>query len=425
MISHFFIDRPIFASVVSIVIVLTGAIAAFSLPIAQYPQITPPAIQVSISYPGANAQVVADTVGAPIEQQVNGVQGMLYMSSQMGNDGAYALTVTFDIGTDLNTALVMVQNRVSLAMPQLPNFSPEPGNYDPEEDARYPDGREFLLAAGSLRQHLFSQATLRRSIIKDEMHGSEGVSDIVTYLGQRDYSIRAWLDPQKLAACNMTAMDVAAAIQSQNLDAPIGQVGQPTAPPGQMFQLPLNTLGRLVEPEQFGDIIVKDRRHREICRSTSTPAPPAPQAENGFQIDRVPTVTPTPLLNRTRCPTSCARPLKIRRRQMRQRRRAQLQTLQPFTSTADILCDSSATTKPGTTMRVVIVNGAAASTAEGLRWKAAAQPAVARAEPGRCFDYGQQQRLRGGGGTTGGGGQVASGPISGLSVEHQHIRQQL
>src|SRR5215831_20817442 len=121
MISRFFIDRPIFAAVLSIFITLTGAIALLSLPIAQYPPVTPPAVAVTIQYPGASAQVVADTVAAPIEQQVNGVQGMLYMSSQMGNDGSYTLTVTFDLDTDLNTALIMVQNRVTLAMPQLPN----------------------------------------------------------------------------------------------------------------------------------------------------------------------------------------------------------------------------------------------------------------------------------------------------------------
>src|SRR5213593_1137140 len=120
MISRFFIDRPIFAAVLSIFITLTGAIALLSLPVAQYPPITPPAVAISISYPGASAQVVADTVAAPIEQQVNGVEGMLYMSSQMGNDGSYSLTVTFEVGTNLQTALVMVQNRVALAMPQLP-----------------------------------------------------------------------------------------------------------------------------------------------------------------------------------------------------------------------------------------------------------------------------------------------------------------
>src|SRR5580700_8264579 len=120
MFSRFFIDRPIFATVLSVVITLIGGIALASLPVAQYPRITPPGVSISISYPGASAQVVADTVAAPIEQQVNGVENMLYMSSQSGNDGSYSLTVTFDLGTDLNTALVMVQNRVTLALPQLP-----------------------------------------------------------------------------------------------------------------------------------------------------------------------------------------------------------------------------------------------------------------------------------------------------------------
>ena len=142
--SHFFIDRPIFATVLSMVITLTGAIALLGLPIAQYPQITPPSIQVSINYPGASAQVVADTVAAPIEQQVNGVEGMLYMSSQMGNDGSYSLTVTFDVGTDLNTALVMVQNRVTLAMPHVAHAGAEPGDHDPQADARHPDDRQLL-----------------------------------------------------------------------------------------------------------------------------------------------------------------------------------------------------------------------------------------------------------------------------------------
>ena len=217
MISHFFIDRPIFATVLSIVITLTGAIALRALPIAQYPRITPPGVQVSIRYPGANAQVVADTVAAPIEQQVNGVPGMLYMSSQCGNDGSYTLTVTFDLEVDLNTAIVMVQNRVALAMPQLPTDVQMQGitikKKTPDillvvnfysEDGRYDD------------LYLSNFAYIN---VRDQLFRVEGVSDINIF-GERDYSIRAWLDPQKLASCDMTPLQVAAAIPSQNVEAP-------------------------------------------------------------------------------------------------------------------------------------------------------------------------------------------------------------
>ena len=254
MISRFFIDRPIFATVLSVVITLIGGIALYWLPIAQYPRITPPGVSVTINYPGASAPVVADTVAAVIEQQVNGVEGMLYMSSQMGNDGSYTLTVTFDIGTDVNTALVMVQNRVALAMPQLPTQVQNQGItirkktpdmlmivnfYSP--DGRYDD------------VYLSNFATI---FVKDELLRVYGVSDI-NYMGQRDYSIRAWLDPQKLASRSMTAMDVASAIRSENTDAPSGRIGQPPASRGQPFQLPVDTLGRLSDTEQFGSIIVK------------------------------------------------------------------------------------------------------------------------------------------------------------------------
>ena len=157
MISRFFIDRPIFATVLSVVITLIGGISLYFLPVAQYPRITPPGVSISISYPGASAQVVADTVAAPIEQQVNGVEGMLYMSSNSGNDGTYSLTVTFDIGTDLNAAVVKVQNRVALAMPQLPSPGAEPGDHDPQEDAGHPHDREFLFSHETLRRHLPEQ----------------------------------------------------------------------------------------------------------------------------------------------------------------------------------------------------------------------------------------------------------------------------
>jgi multidrug efflux pump len=264
MISRFFIDRPIFATVLSVVITLIGGIALLFLPVAQYPRITPPGVSISISYPGASAQVVADTVGAPIEQQVNGVEGMLYMSSQSG-DGSYSLTVTFDVGTDLKTAVVKVQNRVALAMPQLPTEVQNQGitirKKTPDilliVNFYSPDGRYNDI-------YLSNLATI---YVRDELLRVEGVSDI-TYQGQRDYSIRAWLDPQKLAACNLTAIDVANAIRSQNLDAPSGQVGQPPSFARQAFELPINTLGRLSEPEQFGDIIVKVG----MSTAASTPA---------------------------------------------------------------------------------------------------------------------------------------------------------
>ena len=254
MISYFFIDRPIFASVLSIVITLAGGIAVFYLPIAQYPQITPPAVTVSINYPGASAQVVADTVAAPIEQQVNGVEGMLYMSSQMGNDGSYTLTVTFDIGTDLNTALVMVQNRVALAMPQLPNSVQNQGI---TVRKRTPD---ILMVANLFSpDHRYNDIYLSNFAmiyLRDELLRLDGVSD-VNIFGERDYSIRVWLDPQKMAACNMTSIDVAAAIRSQNKEAVPGQIGQPPIAMTQSFQAPIDTLGRLADPEQFGNIIVK------------------------------------------------------------------------------------------------------------------------------------------------------------------------
>jgi multidrug efflux pump len=254
MISHFFIDRPIFATVLSIVITLTGGIAVLNLPIAQYPQITPPAVSVSITYPGASAQVVSDTVAAPIEQQVNGVEGMLYMSSQSGNDGSYTLTVTFDIGTDLNTALVMVQNRVMLAMPLLPS---QVQNQGITIRKRTPD--ILMIISLYSPHHRYDDLYLSNFAlihVNDEVLRIDGVSDSHIF-GERDYSIRCWLDPQKMAACGINAGDVAAAIQSQNLDLPAGQIGSPPADANQPLEIPLDALGRLSEPEQFGEIIVK------------------------------------------------------------------------------------------------------------------------------------------------------------------------
>jgi multidrug efflux pump len=254
MISHFFIDRPIFATVLSIVITLTGALGLMVLPIAQYPQITPPSVAVAISYPGASAQVVADTVGAPIEQQVNGVTGMLYMSSQSGNDGSYNLSVTFDVGTDLNTALVMVQNRVALAMPQLPTEVQLQGITIKKKTPDILLVVNFISPHGRYDDIYLSNYALIS--VRDELFRLEGVSDINIF-GERDYSIRVWLDPQKMAGRGITAGDVAAAIQEQSIESAAGVIGSAPAPSRQMFELPLNTLGRLNDPEQFREIIVK------------------------------------------------------------------------------------------------------------------------------------------------------------------------
>ncbi|HEV3263589.1 MAG TPA: efflux RND transporter permease subunit, partial [Gemmataceae bacterium] len=200
MFSRFFINRPIFASVLSIVITLGGGIALFALPVAQYPEIAPPTVEVSASYPGANAQVVADTVAAPIEQQVNGVEGMMYMSSQCTNDGNYSLTVTFKPGSDLNISQVLVQNRESLAEPLLPDLVKRRGiSVKKKSPNVLMIVNLFSKDTGRTNLELSNYATIQ---IRDELSRLPGVGDI-TYLGQRDYSMRLWLDPQKLAAYNL------------------------------------------------------------------------------------------------------------------------------------------------------------------------------------------------------------------------------
>jgi multidrug efflux pump len=253
-ISRFFIDRPIFASVLSIVIVLAGGVAVFTLPIAQYPQITPPTIQVMCNYPGASAQVVAESVAAPIEQQVNGVEDMLYMTSNSTNDGSYNLTVTFKPGVNLNFAQVLVQNRVNLALPQLPDVVKQTGVTTRK---RNPDILMIvsLFSPDGSRDNLYlsNYATIQ---LKDELARIDGVGDIFLF-GQQDYSMRIWVDPERLAARDMTAGDVVAALREQNIQVASGQIGQPPSGSGQELQMTLATLGRLSEPEQFAEVILK------------------------------------------------------------------------------------------------------------------------------------------------------------------------
>jgi len=261
--SRFFIDRPIFASVLSIIITLAGGIAVFTLPIAQYPDITPPTVEVSAFYPGANARVVADTVAAPIEQQVNGVENMMYMSSQCTNDGMYTLTVTFKLGTDLNMAQVLVQNRESLAEPILPDLVKRRGVTVKKKS---PSTLMIvnLFSPNDTRDSLYlsNYATIQ---LRDELARLPGIGDI-TYLGQRNYSMRVWLDPGKMAFRGLTATDVSTAIEQQNTQVAAGQIGQPPVPTGQVFQYTMSTLGRLQDPEQFKDIILKTDSDGRIVR---------------------------------------------------------------------------------------------------------------------------------------------------------------
>lgn len=261
--AKFFIDRPIFAAVISVVITLAGGVAVFLLSVAQYPEITPPTVQVSCTYPGASSKIVAETVAAPIEQQVIGVENMLYMSSQSTNDGGYNLTVTFKVGTNLDMAQVLVQNRVNLALPSLPSEVKQTGVSVKKKSPNILLVVNLISPMGTYDQlYLSNYATIQ---VRDELAQISGVGD-VTYLGQLDYSMRAWLDPDRMAVRNLSASDVANALREQNVQVAAGSLGRPPVPQGQAFQYTLTTLGRLSTPEEFGNIVVKTGQSGELTR---------------------------------------------------------------------------------------------------------------------------------------------------------------
>src|SRR6516164_993388 len=251
---NFFIQRPIFASAIAIIMVLAGAICYKLLPVSQFPEITPPQVVVSAHYPGASAQVVADTVTTPLEQQINGVAGMTYMSSVSANDGSTTITITFEVGYPLSIAAVDVQNRVSQAASSLPPIVNQAGVTIKKQNPNFvlivnltsPDKSVDPVA---LSNYAYLQ-------ILDPLKRLEGVGDVQIF-GERRYSMRIWLDPDRMADLGITAVDVQNAIAEQNIQVAAGKIGQSPAPPGTAFEMQVNAVGRLSDPAQFGDIVVR------------------------------------------------------------------------------------------------------------------------------------------------------------------------
>ena len=313
MFSHFFIDRPIFASVLSIIIFLAGLVALQNLPVAQYPPITPPSINVMCNYPGANAQDVADSVAAPIEQQINGVEDMMYMVSQSNNDGSYNLLVTFKPGVNLNFAQVLVQNRINLAMPNLPDVVKQAGVLTRK---RNPDILLVLAIyspSGQYDQIYLSNFTTIN--VKDEIARVEGVGDCQQF-GQQDYSMRIWIDPDKLSTLNLSASDVADAVREQNRQVAAGHIGgtgDKVAGSGQQaagsrqgtvvqlvapgsrgltsaHDFPITMLGRLTDPAEFADIVIRtDGEGRRIrIKDVGRVELGARNLDSTSQVDKLP-----------------------------------------------------------------------------------------------------------------------------------------
>jgi hydrophobe/amphiphile efflux-1 (HAE1) family protein len=263
-IAHFFITRPVFAAVISIVMIIAGALAILALPVSQYPEIAPPTVTVTTSYPGANAETVAETVATPIEEQVNGVENMLYMSSQSTNDGAMKLTITFKVGTNLDAAQVQVQNRVAIAQPDLP---PEVQQIGLTIKKAAPDITLVVALYSPDNSHdtlfMSNYATLQ---LRDEIARLPGVGDI-TVFGARDYSMRLWLDPDKLASRNLTVGDVVTAVQQQNIQVAAGLIGGPPLKDGaSQFQYTMNVEGRLTDPSQFANMVVNVGQNGRITQ---------------------------------------------------------------------------------------------------------------------------------------------------------------
>ena len=263
MFSKFFIERPIFATVLALLIIVAGLVTLRMLPIEQYPNITPPTVQVNAVYPGANAETVAQTVGIPIEQQVNGVEGMMYMSSTSSASGAYSLTVTFEVGTDIDMATVMVQNRVSVALNSLPEAVKQQGVTVQKKSSNIV--MMLTLGGDSIYDGLYLANYANLNLV-DQLTRVPGVG-AVNVMGAGDYSMRIWLDPEAMRIRNLSADQVYAAIQAQNMEVSAGNVGQPFGRSGNnAFQYTLNVKGRLTTPDEFGEIILRVEDGGRILR---------------------------------------------------------------------------------------------------------------------------------------------------------------
>jgi hydrophobic/amphiphilic exporter-1 (mainly G- bacteria), HAE1 family len=254
MFAKFFIERPVLANVIAILFMLLGAVAILTLPVAQYPPITPPTVQVTASFPGASARTLLETVALPIEQQVNGVEDMLYMQSTCTSDGRYTLTVTFKVGTDLNFAQILVQNRVAAAMSQLPPSVQQQGVVTKKKSTAIL--QIITLTSSDTNQDALFLSNFGTLALKDKLARLPGVGD-VTVFGVGQYAMRIWLDPELMRERSLTPKDVISAIQKQNAQVPAGQIGMPPVPPGQDFQLTVNVAGALTEVGEFENIIVK------------------------------------------------------------------------------------------------------------------------------------------------------------------------
>ncbi|WCM27057.1 efflux RND transporter permease subunit [Sphingomonas sp. QA11] len=260
--SRFFITRPIFAAVIAVVITLVGAIAYMSLPVSQYPDIVPPTVTVTANYPGASAETVAETVAAPIEQEINGVDNMLYQSSQSTGDGKVVITVTFKQGTDLDAAQVLVQNRVAIAVPRLPEDVQRLGVVTRKTSPDFLMVVNLVSPDNSLDRGYISNYALTQ--VRDRLSRIDGVGDVQLF-GSRDYSMRVWIDPGHAAALDLTAGEIVAALRAQNVQVAAGTLGQPPYASGNAFQLNVETQGRLTDPKQFADVVIRtDANGRQV-----------------------------------------------------------------------------------------------------------------------------------------------------------------